>query len=130
MLNKNEKSIDDLMKKVVKQVDLHSPSLDFTNNLLKAIEKQPVIVYKPLISKTVWYVIAACVTLILVFSVDTGSNSELWTKATAYINQKDISFNISLPKLQLSKTMLYSLLFLAFFILVQIPYTKYMFDKN
>ena len=56
-----EQRLDKLAKKVIKSSKLESPSLDFTANVMQEIEASQVshiTVYKPLISKRAWFVIA------------------------------------------------------------------------
>ena len=56
-----EQRLDKLAKKVVKYYKLESPSLDFTANVMQQVEASQIshiTVYKPLISKRAWFVIA------------------------------------------------------------------------
>ena len=56
-----EQHLDKLAKKVVKSSAKESPSLDFTANVMAQIEAaniSHITVYKPLISKRTWFIIA------------------------------------------------------------------------
>ena len=73
-----EQRLDKLAKKVIKSAKLESPSLDFTANVMQEIEASQVshiTVYKPLISKRAWFVIAILIIGGLAYSIFGGLQS-------------------------------------------------------
>jgi len=56
-MEEQSKNIDRITKNIIKDGGLHQPSSSFLTNVMEAIETQSVrqpVVYKPLISKTMW----------------------------------------------------------------------------
>lgn len=116
---------EELMKKLLNEAGTESPSADFKNRLMMAIEnRKAVITYKPLIPKFVWYIVAASLVLAVV---------------TLYMMYADVSLSwsfdfripqfIELPSIRLSETMQYAIAFVALFFL-QIPFLKRMVDRQ
>ena len=109
------------IKNLIKGVGREKPSQEFFSNVMTGIEAKPkrVLVYEPLISTTTWMVlgVASVISIIgLIFL------------ATDFSMNWNFSFMryFSVPKLQISSTMLYAIVFLSLF-LVQIPFLqKYM----
>ncbi len=113
------------MKKLLNEAGTESPSADFKNRLMMAIESsKAVITYKPLIPKFVWYIVAASLVLAV---------------ATLYMMYADVSLSwsfdfripqfIELPSIRLSQTMQYAIAFVALFFL-QIPFLKRFMDRQ
>lgn len=116
---------EELMKKLLNEAGTESPSADFKNRLMMAIEnRKAVITYKPLIPKFVWYIVAASLVLAVV---------------TLYMMYADVSLSwsfdfripqfIELPSIRLSETMQYAIAFVALFFL-QIPFLKKFMDRQ
>lgn len=60
MKDNMDNHIEKLVDKSMKKIELESPSLDFTKNVMTqidALEKSSITSYKPLISKPMWFVI-------------------------------------------------------------------------
>ena len=60
-MNENVKNqLDSLVKKVIKKIEVKSPSFDFTPNVMSqitALQEQKASAYQPLISKKYWFVV-------------------------------------------------------------------------
>jgi len=124
-MEKQSKHIDRITEKIIKDAGLHQPSTDFFSNVMEAIETQSVsqtIVYKPLISKTMWTILFALTALILVllFIFPVFSETPLFGQLTI---PEGFNFKFNLPEIHLSKTTIYGIGFLALFFL-QIPFLK------
>ena len=125
-MDTTEKHIETLTKKIMKEVPLESPSLNFTANVMSQLRPKTVsIPYKPLISKKVWFLVAACIAVLVFFSINNSVSDSKWIGMLLAKDQLNFSLNSFVPQIKVSKTFIYSSVFLAFFILAQIPYFKY-----
>lgn len=107
-----------LLKKLITEAGLERPSPEFFSKVMNAIEAKPkmLISYEPLISRNVWAVlfVASIVSIVgLVFLTTDFS----WKWNFGFMRY------ISVPKIQLSTTMLYAIGFLSLFFL-QIPFLQ------
>lgn len=127
----NKKHIEDLTDKIMKESSLETPSFNFTANVMSQLQQQTIhIAYKPLISKRVWAVIAACVLIVVVFTFNNSVSESSWIGMLSVTDGFNYSLEALIPNLEIPKTYLYSLSFLALFIIIQIPYIKYMNNKR
>ena len=122
-MEKQSNNIDKITKNIIKDGGLHLPSSSFLTNVMEAIETQAVnqpVVYKPLISKTIWMLlfVSAIVALILLFIFPVFSETPLFSQLTI---PEEFKFNF--PEMKLSKTTIYGVGFLSLF-LIQIPFLK------
>ena len=116
-------NMDRLTKKYVKDAGVHKPASDFLSNVMTAIDekKTQTIVYQPLITKKVWWIIGvvALASLIVLFLYPTSSIS--------YLNNIDLTQNLAFENpfqdIKFSKTLVYGIGFLGLFLL-QIPVLK------
>ena len=121
------KKQDDILKKLLKESPLESPSVDFSKKVMQQIErKQEVKVYRPLISKTAWTAIAAVFLLSLVWIYYNPSST---VSSTTLALQERVSFENPLKGFTLSKTTIYAVGFMALF-LFQIPFLKRITERS
>lgn len=134
MKENENKYIDNLIEDVMKQTALETPSFNFTANVMQQItadSKSTATVYKPLISRTGWFTIAASVLALIGFIVLTGD-----AQNSNWFNTFDLNIlsNIKLPNpfsgIEFSHTTLYALLFFGIMVCIQIPLLKNYFDKR
>lgn len=128
-MEKPSEQLDKKTRDLVKDAGLHSPSPEFLRNVMTAVteEKATAKGYRPLISKKGWFIfmvgLAACFLLLYVFPMG----------EVAWIDKLKVgeylSFGDSLPSLELSKTFIYGIGFMALFLL-QIPFLKYYIVKR
>lgn len=121
---------DKLMKKLLNDAGTEQPSADFKSKIMAKIEakKAPVKIYEPLISVSVWYVIAfviASAVAVLYFQ---------YFDISIDLSNKFVLSRIELPKLafpdlHISRTALYAIAFLSLFFL-QIPFLKKYIDRQ
>jgi len=105
-------------KNLIKEAGIEKASQDFFSNVMKGIEAKPkkVLSYEPLISPTAWGMLfIASVVAILGLVFLTTDFSMNWNFGFMRY--------ISIPKIQLSTTMLYAIGFLSLFFL-QIPFLQ------
>ena len=128
-----EQRLDKLAKKVVKSSKLESPSLDFTAKVMQQVEASNIsyiTVYKPLISKRAWYVIATLIIGGISYAIFGGTQSSPWLEGVdlSIISNNQVTEAIS--NFSVSKIVSYAIGFggLAWFI--QITLTKHLLDKK
>ena len=132
--NKHIEELDAFAKKYIKEIKVESPSKDFTANLMNILQQENSLLYKatPLISKKVWYIIFAGI--IALFFIPFKQSE----KSTPFLDKIDFSFfeKIEFPSLfegvefSFSTTTIYSFVFLALMVFIQVYMLKNHFDKR
>ena len=130
-MNTTEKQIEKLSEKIMQETSLESPSANFTANIMSQLQETTItITYKPLISKTVWALVAACIALAVIFNFNSELSRPEWLDVISIKERFSYSLDSLIPNIEIPKTYLYSMVFLAIFILIQIPYFKYINKKD
>ncbi|WP_296382040.1 hypothetical protein [Winogradskyella sp.] len=128
-MERDEKKIEAFIDKLLSNEVLEQPSLDFTDKVMSKVEAiSTATVYKPLIPKSVWTLIAiGFIVLIgyMIFKEPSANNSWLDRFNLSSVSNplENISFNFS-------KTLMYAMVFLAVMLSIQIPLLKHYFDKR
>ena len=128
-MNTTEKQIEKLSEKIMQETSLESPSANFTANIMSQLQEKT-ITYKPLISKKVWVLVAACIALAVIFNFNSELSRPEWLDIVSIRERLSYSLDSLVPNLEMPKTYIYSMVFLAIFILIQIPYFKYINKKE
>ena len=122
------RNIDKKTQELIKDAGTYEPSADFLRNVMSAVEvvaKKEV--YKPLISKTSWFVICALLLVwMVVFYIYPSSYSSVFKSVDL---SNDLNFENPFSDYEFSKTLGYGLGFLGLF-LVQIPFLKSYMEKR
>ena len=128
-MEKPFKNIEDSLYSLGKNAGAEQPSPDFLTNVMKAVASQSVVQkdYQPLISKKVWFTLAAAIVIGIVLLNVFPSDSAGYLAQYSFIDT--LNFNLNLPEFKASKTMLYAVGFLSLFLL-QIPFIKYYHNKR
>jgi len=114
----NHNTEEEFFKKIIKETGREKVSPDFYRNVMSAIETKQTssLVYKPLISRNVWIALVGIISLsvfgLFLITTDFSMN---WNF--------DFMNYISVPKINLSSTMLYAIGFISLFFL-QIPFLQ------
>lgn len=130
--NKHIKELDTFAKEYIKEIDVETPSIDFTANLMQQLQKESVVIFKstPLISKKGWFLLIGTL-MASIFYVSKGTSLS-WMKMPT-INL-DYFSKVQMPNLfegiAVSNTMLYSFFFLALMVFAQIIFLKNHFNKR
>lgn len=129
MNNKDNHLLDDFINKMIKETPIEKPSIDFSSNVMDAINtlevKKLTNTFEPLISKKVWLLILAGIISLVIFLLKTGVNMN-----EGYLSKIDLSRLTSAISLEssynftISNTALYGFIFLAIMIPIQIGYLK------
>ena len=123
--NKQDKILRDLLQ----ESSLEKPSLDFSKAVMEKIQaKSPVTAYKPLISKRSWGWIAL-VFLIASVGLYFYPESNWIDLDRGFVVEKLSGTTTFFPNVEISKTTLYAVVFLALFF-IQIPFLKRFLEKN
>lgn len=129
------KELDDFIRKSIKEVGLEEPSVDFTDLVLSKVElvnqKERVLITKPLLSKTTWFLILAAVVTIFGYVLLANSTVESTWLAVIQLN-KLTSFNLSLnmPELSFPTTFIYGSIAIALFVWIQVFLLKQRLNKT
>lgn len=134
MNQQEDKYLDHLAKKVMKEAYLESPSFNFTDAVIsqiEALETNTATIYKPLISKTGWSLISA-VLLGVIFYAIFGAN----TADSGWLSRVDLSvlsnFKVTnlLSGVEIPKTVTYAVVLFGLMLSVQILFLKRHLNKQ
>ncbi len=126
----NEKRIEAFIDKLMADETLKQPSLDFTDNVMSKVEAiSTATVYKPLIPKSIWFIIiGSFVALVGYIYFKEPLTSSGWLDR---FNLSNISINpLQNVSFEFSKTLIYAMVFLAITVSIQIPLLKHYFSKR
>lgn len=122
MENREDKELDALIRKMLQNTELDSPSEHFTHKvmqdveLLAAAKKQK---SSPLIPKPVWGILAAVYAIILTFFFKNDIlSSDGWFSALG--ERTSSLFNLEIPGLQFSSALIYGVLCAALVVMGQV----------
>ncbi|WP_407557837.1 hypothetical protein [Winogradskyella sp. 4-2091] len=131
-MKEDNKKIEEFIDKIMSEDVLEQPSLDFTTNVMsqvEAISKSDTTVYKPLISKPVWFIILGSF-MALIGYVMLG-NAETTASWTDRLELSEITFNLfENISFEFSSTFMYAVVFLAVMVSIQVPILKFYFQKR
>ncbi len=131
---KTDKNIEEFAKKLIKDAQLESPSSNFVNKVMDAIELETKRVkikgYKPLISKWGWLIILLVVSFLCYFMLTgTPQSSTLLAKYSSKFIDIIKAINI-FEGIQLSKMFTFSFVFFSALVVLQIFVIKNYFNKQ
>ncbi len=130
----DDKAVENLVNKMMEKIDLESPSLHFTNQVMtqvEALQSSAITKYKPLISNRLWSIIgfailATCTYLFL----NTPTNETSWLSSINFDALANNSITQSVSGFKISKTLMYTIVFMSLMICIQVPLLKNHFDKR
>ncbi|WP_299278563.1 hypothetical protein [uncultured Psychroserpens sp.] len=134
-MNENaDKHLDNLARKVIGKSAIESPSFDFTNTVMSQIKQlstSKVTTYVPLISKRVWFIVAIAIIGVIVYSIFGSSTADSGLLDKIGMERfSNLEFNNPLGSLDISPTVIYSVLLFIVMLCIQIPFLKHYFDKR
>lgn len=131
-MEKDDKKIEDLVNKLMATDQLEKAPLNFTEKVIDKIEGlsgSTSIVYKPLIPKYVWWLLAIGF-VALIGRILFKSPSDSVSLSERY-NLPDISFNLlENMSFNFSSTLMYAVVLFAVMISIQIPLFKQYFNSR
>lgn len=124
-MKESDKEVEQFIEKIMKKTSLETPSFDFTSKIMAQVavaEKSKVTVYKPLISKAVWFSISGIIFGVIIYSFFSGTTE----------SEFDFNFKIPdlIPRIHFSDATNFAVLIVALMALIQIPILKNYFDKR
>ncbi len=128
-MERDEKKIEMFIDKLLSNEVLEQPSFDFTDKVMSKVEAvSSITVYKPLIPKYVWTLIAIGFMVLVgyvIFKEPSLKSSWLDGFNLSGVSNplRNISFNFS-------KTLMYAMVLLAVMLSIQIPLLKHYFNKR
>jgi len=129
-----DKHLDHLSRKVIGKSSIESPSFDFTQTVMTHINElktSKVTTYVPLISKRVWSIIAIIFVGLLGYTFfGTSTQKTNWADKLGLEELPNLELNNPLANLEVSQTLIYSVLLFAIMLCIQIPILKRYFDKR
>ena len=134
MKNNIDKHIEKLIDKTMKHSELESPSTNFTNAVMdrvNALEKISVTTYRPLFSKPMWialFAIAVVIVSYIVFGAGVSESSWFDTIDLSVITETKLSNALS--GFEVSKTVVYAIVFFGLMLFIQVPILKKYFDNR
>jgi len=134
MQENSDKQLETLIGKVMKKATLESPTKDFTSNVMSqvvAIDKKTTITYRPLISKTTWFIILLGIVALVIYVLSLSEpNSSSWLNTNNFSFLSDNIFSKTLAEIRYSSATIYVVLTLTTMICIQIMLIKKYFSQR
>lgn len=131
---KEDKNIKDFTKYLMDEIDVDTPSENFLTNVLKSIEIEAEIKsvkpYKPLISKSVWGLIAILFIALIVFVVTGSTVNHYLIEVIDVKIINDLSEIDLFKNIHFSKTFTFSFMLFSAFVMIQLFVIKNYFNKH
>tara|TARA_R110001606_G_scaffold399142_1_gene581070 strand:- start:2429 stop:2842 length:414 start_codon:yes stop_codon:yes gene_type:complete len=132
--NKHIKEIDAFAKKYVKEIPTETPSIDFTENLMKSIRQiefvKSNIVYKPLISTKGWFVVGLAIVVVLFIPFYSSKEEVFAMPKLDFSFLSKLDFSDSIESLNVSNTTFTITVIFGIFMAIQLIYLKGYFEKK
>lgn len=129
----NDKQLEKMVDKLMKETSLESPSPEFTAKLMiqvQATEMDKAVVYKPLISKGAWFIIFAgiiAVTGYLIFNADVQKSS--WFQQFDFSFKMDTVLN-GFTAFKFSTITSYAIVMLTVMLMAQVGFLARYYNKR
>ena len=132
MEESKNKQLDVFFKEQIQEIPLEAPTKDFTKNVMQSIQLENVnsTMYRPLISKKVWFVAAAAIIALffIPFPQKEGGMLDKIPIDFSFVDQ--ISLDGVFSGISVSNTTIYALLLFLGMIAIQIFYLKGYFERK
>ena len=128
------KHLDNFTKKIIQKASLEHPSIHFTSEIMSQVttlHSNQATVYKPLISKKLWVLMAlGFILLCFYFVLGAEKQEESWFSALYFSVLSKNKFANVFSDFTISETLKYGLLFFGLMLCIQILFLKNYFDKR
>lgn len=130
--NNQHHIVDAFTKKYVKEIELESPSINFTATLMKKIEVEQKIIFnqEPLISKKGWFGIFLIIFTVILFSTTTAKNSWIDFPKLDFSFFSSLKMNQFFEIFPVSNATLIAFLSFGAMLIFQVLYLKNHFNKR
>ena len=132
MKNKEDKNIENLVENLMAETSVENPSIEFTAKVMSgifAVEKNKVFMYKPVISKRIWFIILGTIVALFAFIIFNTS----MTFAGSNLDLAFLTFDRflkSLPIFQISSMTANVILVATIMVFIQIFLLKNYLNKR
>lgn len=131
---KTEENIEEFTKYIMKEANVEEPSADFLNKVMNSVKLEHKVslsnVYKPLISKSAWAVIAIVLVSLSIFILtDTSQNSMKLPNINFALFDKIASINL-FERIHFSDTFTFSFVLFSLLVILQLFLIKNYFNKQ
>tara|TARA_R110002153_G_scaffold113619_1_gene255911 strand:- start:2969 stop:3370 length:402 start_codon:yes stop_codon:yes gene_type:complete len=129
----HDKKLEQLIDKMMKEMVVESPSIDFTSSIMSKVEivaNSNATAYKPLISIPVWIGLFALIVGALVYPLFFSTTE---TGLLSHLDSNVMNYNPIIEKLSrliFSKKMIYTAVIFAVLFAVQVSFLKVHFKKR
>ncbi|MCX2681232.1 hypothetical protein OOZ15_14870 [Galbibacter sp. EGI 63066] len=134
MKEQDEKHLEELTDRWLQHDSTQFPTADFRSSVMLEVErikKSEAFVYKPLISKITWVIIAIVLAALTIYILQAKTSEE-----ESFISTIDFDtlfknvFSQAFFNLKVSDTVIYAIYIIAIMIGIQIPVLKHHFNKR
>lgn len=131
---KTEKNIEEFTKYIMKEANVEEPSADFLIKVMSSVKlehkRYTSKIYKPLISKSAWAVIAFVIISLGVFILGGNSKNSMKIPTTLIaLFDRIASINI-FERIQISETFAFSFVLFSLLVILQLLVIKNYFNKQ
>lgn len=134
MQENSDKQLETLIGKLMKKASLESPTKDFTSKVMSqvlAVDKKTTITYRPLISRTTWFIILLSIVALVIYILSFSEpNSSSWLNTSNFTFLSDNIFSKTLAEIRYSSATIYVVLTLTTMICIQIMLLKKYFSQR
>lgn len=134
MNEQEDKHLDRLAKKVIREASLESPSFNFTETIMsqiKTLEANSVTVYKPLISKKGWFFITVILLAVILYTVlSPNTESSGWLKSVDLSVLSNFKLTNLFSGMAIPKTVTYGIVLFGLMLSIQILFLKRHLNKQ
>jgi len=131
---KTEKNIEEFTKYIMKEANVEEPSADFLIKVMSSVKlerkRYTSKIYKPLISKSAWAVIAFVIISLSIFILEGNSKNSMKIPNTHIaLFDRIASINI-FERIQISETFAFSFVLFSLLVILQLLVIKNYFNKQ
>ena len=132
MKENEDKHLEKLVSKVMKDSTLETPSFDFTSHIMQhVVGVSKTTLYKPLISKAGWFCLIISVLIAtVVLGINEGVQNSNWFNTINFSLLTSFELPNVFSRIQFSHTSLYAFILFGIMACIQVPLLKSYFDKR
>jgi len=131
---KEDKNLEKFTEYIVNEVGMETPSTNFLDNVMKSVKLEcktsASVIYKPLISKSVWGLIIVLFFALIVFVVTGSTVNHYFIEAIDLKIINDISEIDLFKNIHFSKTFTFSFMLFSAFVVIQLFVIKNYINKH
>ena len=133
MKQRNEEQLDKLLKKIVKEIGPEIPPVDFTSHVMiqvKSMKPLTAVTYRPLISKTGWFMIVTALISLISYVVANANSSRLVWHSPLDLNKPFEKTITAFSSIHFSHITFYAVVFSSILLLFQLKLLMNRYNKS